>query len=103
MNEVTEIIIHHSASPRDSTLMEDIRGWHTDADRPNGALDDIAYHYVIEGDGMVQNGRRLPIQGAHSYPNSGKVGICITGDNTQEQEQWNATQIVSAHLIKLTP
>ncbi len=99
MDHVSVIILHHSASGRDSTTMEDIRFWHTDPDKPGGPFDDIGYHYVIEGTGEIRPGRRLPATGAHAPPNNGRVGICITGDNTVPREEWNTQQLLSCRTL----
>lgn len=99
MDYIDRIVIHHSASSRDRTTLEQIRGWHTDEDKPGGPFDDIGYHFVIEGSGELRHGRLLPLQGAHAAPNNGRVGICITGDNTKPGEEWNAEQLLSARLL----
>ncbi len=92
MKTVETIVIHHSASAR-STTADEIRGWHLAR-----GWSDIGYHYVIEDSGDVKQGRPLPTTGAHAPPNEGRVGICITGDNTAG-ELWNAAQILSARSL----
>ncbi len=99
MKYIRLIVIHHSDSPRDSTTLEDIRRWHTDPSRPGGPFDDIGYHFVIEGDGQIRHGRLLPLQGAHARPNNSRIGICITGDNTQPGEEWSTEQLLSGRLL----
>ncbi len=94
MKEVKSIVIHHSASRRDTTWIKQIDEWH----RARGFAG-CGYHYVIEGDGKVREGRRLPKTGAHAPPNSGRIGICITGDNTKPGERWSGEQIISARLL----
>lgn len=93
MKEITTIVIHHSASPR-STTLEEIRGWHLAR-----GFDDIGYHYVIEASGNVLVGRSMPRTGAHARPNGSRVGICITGDNTTQGEEWSAQQLLSARQL----
>ena len=104
MEHFESIVIHHSASPRRSTTAEDIRSWHVD----DNGWDDIGYHFVIEADGSVVIGRRLPKTGAHAPPNSGRIGICITGNNTTPNSRWNMRQIYSLvslvrHLLAVFP
>lgn len=94
MNHFSEIIIHHSASPRKTTI-NDIRGWH----KAKG-WSDIGYHYVIEDDGEVLVGRRLPETGAHAPPNAGRIGICVVGANTSNGDRWGPAQW--AALVDLT-
>ncbi len=94
MNEVRTIIIHHSASSRDSTSLEKIDAWHRDR-----GFDEIGYHFVIEGGGELRHGRALPRDGAHAPPNPGRIGICITGNNTQRGEEWSIEQLLSARVL----
>jgi len=93
MNRFDSIVVHHSASPR-STMIEAIRKWHTDK-----GWDDVGYHYVIEEDGSRKIGRRLPTTGAHAPPNNGRIGICVTGDNTQPGHEWNYSQILGLEAV----
>ncbi len=93
MKTVETIVIHHSASARSTTAAE-IRKWHK-----RKGWDDIGYHYVIEENGEVKIGRRLPTTGAHARPNEGRVGICITGDNTTPGEEWSTEQLLSARVL----
>jgi N-acetyl-anhydromuramyl-L-alanine amidase AmpD len=79
---VREIIIHHSASSRDKTTIQDIDAWHKlrwpDFKGSLGFW--IGYHFVITGDGELTQTRRANELGAHCIPNEGKVGICLTGN-----------------------
>ena len=84
------IVVHHSASPR-STTFDQIRHWHmVEREDP---FDDIGYHFVIGAGGGVHRGRDLDVDGAHvAGQNSETIGICVTGDNTRKEHQWNPTQ-----------
>ena len=87
MRPINRIIIHHSESPGGNADM--IRRWHT-VDDHNWL--DIGYHYVIcngkahggwkaGGDGEVQEGRPIDVQGAHARSaNADSIGICLIGD-----------------------
>ena len=99
MKSIDSIVIHHSASSRDATTLEDIRMWHTDPDKPGGAFEDIGYHFCVEADGGVRHGRALPRTGAHAPPNSGRIGICIVGDNTVFGEEWKIEQVLAARVL----
>ena len=76
MRNISKIIIHCSASPEGVHYdVEDVRHWHL----AKGWLD-IGYHYVITIDGLVQPGRPLDRQGAHTRGHNGdSIGICYVG------------------------
>lgn len=87
--DVKRLIIHHSASPRETTI-ETLRGWH----KARG-FDDIGYHRVIDGNGVVHATRPLTVQGAHALgANHDSWGVCVMGDNTREDRRWSEMQIV---------
>ena len=76
MRTIDKIIIHCSDSPegRNDTAA-DIRRWH----KARG-FRDIGYHYVIDLDGTVEEGRPLTQSGAHCTDhNSHSIGICYIG------------------------
>jgi N-acetylmuramoyl-L-alanine amidase len=82
MRKIKEIYIHHSASNRDKTTMEMIKSWHIDGNN----WSDIGYHYVIEGDGSIKEGRPQTRIGAHVKANNANtIGICLTGNFEKEQ------------------
>ena len=82
MRNIHSIYVHHSASSRDNTTRDMISSWHTDG---NG-WSDIGYHYVIEGDGQIKEGRPVYIIGAHVRGNNSKtVGVCLTGNFEVEE------------------
>jgi len=60
-----------------------IRQWHL-----KRGWKDVGYHYFIQKDGTVQDGRKLEESGAHCKgENQASVGICLHGrdDFTPEQ------------------
>lgn len=76
MRQITEIIIHCTATPagKDYTL-EQIRSWH----KARGFAD-VGYHYIIHLDGRVEAGRPLTQVGAHCQGhNAQSVGIAYVG------------------------
>jgi hypothetical protein len=99
MKPITHLIVHHSASPRDSTTLEDLARWHTDPAKPGGPFDAVAYHFVIEGYGRLRYGRHVRWVGAHSAPNAAKLGVCIVGDQTDPDERWSSTQLATLRLL----
>lgn len=70
---------------------------------------DIGYHYVIRLDGVIEEGRRESMQGAHvRYHNKDNIGICLIGGldisgqpaQTYEPEQYSALYILIRRLCK---
>lgn len=102
MTVITEIIIHCSATKpgwRDGSSaqkkVDEIRQWHLTL-----GWHDIGYHYLIDRDGEIVEGRPVEKTGAHvKGHNIGTIGICLFGghgssandkfeDNfTEDQEQ----------------
>ena len=84
MRKITEIVVHCSATETGSAAS--IRRYHM---QHNGWLD-IGYHYVINLDGRVENGRKLSTPGAHCPEvNKTSIGICLIGidEFTEAQEE----------------
>ncbi|MCC8038198.1 MAG: N-acetylmuramoyl-L-alanine amidase [Bacteroidales bacterium] len=77
MRTITKIIVHCSATPAGRDVkMETIRCWHVDL---NG-WKDIGYHYVVELDGTVREGRPEAETGAHCKgQNTCSIGVCYVG------------------------
>lgn len=76
MRRIDEIIIHCSDSPEGrNDKAEDIRKWHKQR-----GFNDIGYHYVIDLDGTVEQGRSIEQAGAHcTGHNAHSIGICYIG------------------------
>jgi len=73
--KINKVIIHHSASPVDTTV-EDIDRWH----KARG-WSGIGYHWVLLEDGTWAKGRHENKTGAHCKGhNKGSIGICVTGN-----------------------
>ena len=77
MRDVQYIIIHCSATPEGRNVtVEDVRRWHT----IDNGWSDIGYHWYIEIDGTLQQGRKEYRNGAHARGyNSKSVGVCYAG------------------------
>ena len=75
--KIDKIFIHCSATPEGRDVKtETIKSWHV---KGNG-WSDIGYHFVIELDGAVKNGRPLHRSGAHTKGhNATSIGICYVG------------------------
>lgn len=73
---ITEIIVHCTDTPegREHTV-DDIRSWH----KAQGWAD-IGYHYVVDLEGKVHNGRSVDLIGAHcSGHNTHSIGVVYVG------------------------
>jgi hypothetical protein len=84
---IKRIVIHHTASSRDDTTIEQIDAWHKlrwpDFKSSLGFY--CGYHYVIGKDWIKQT-RSNDEDGAHTYGhNSDSIGICLTGNFETEQ------------------
>lgn len=109
MREISNIIIHCSATPPDMNIGADqIREWHVQG---NG-WDDIGYHWVIRRGGTIDAGRDEAVQGAHAYGyNSNSIGICLVGGVDHERlpdcnytaEQWVALEGVVLDILERYP
>lgn len=75
------VVVHHSAMPP-SEGPRDIQRMHM---HRRGFLD-IGYHFVIDGQGRIYEGRNLAVHGAHvKGHNAGTLGIALMG-NYEESE-----------------
>lgn len=75
--KINKIFVHCSATPEGRDVkMETIKSWHV---KGNG-WSDIGYHFVIELDGMVKEGRPLHRAGAGvKGHNANSIHICYVG------------------------
>jgi hypothetical protein len=87
------IVIHHTALPRHVGVRE-IQDLHMD----KRGFADIGYHFVINTEGDIFEGRPLNIRGTHTKNhNTGSIGIVLTGNF--EDEQPLPQQIESLHNL----
>ena len=77
MRAINKIIVHCTATPEGRDVSaETIRRWHV---QDNG-WSDIGYHWVIELDGSLQEGRKEHLNGAHAKGhNTDSVGVVYVG------------------------
>lgn len=108
MRHIDEIIIHCTATfpnwregQRTSTKVREVKRWHVE-DR---GWSDIGYHYLIDRDGTVQDGRPIRRAGAHvKGHNSNSIGISLfggKGGTASDQFQDNFTEDQEQALIAL--
>lgn len=96
MRPISEIIVHCTATrpawmlaSKTSEKVAEVRRWHVE-DR---GWKDIGYHFLIDRDGTVAEGRPLDQVGAHTQGhNTGTVGISLFGGHGSA-----ATDKFSAH------
>lgn len=109
MRPIHSIVIHCSATrPNWEGGAREIRQWHVD----DNNWSDIGYHFVIRRDGKVEDGRPVPIPGAHvkGY-NKTSIGICLVGgvdengdpDANFTRDQWLQLQSSVVSLRRKYP
>ena len=88
-NKYTRITVHHSAdalTPRldgskasAASALRRLQKVHMTKDDPYA---DIGYHFLIDPQGRVFEGRELKWQGAHAFRsnNKGNIGVCLLGN-----------------------
>ena len=99
MRNITEIIIHCSATPEGREVsVKEIDGWH----RQRG-FRGIGYHYVVTLDGTVHAGRPLQEAGAHCRGhNKNSIGVCyIGGCDTRMRPKDTRTSVQRTALRQL--
>jgi hypothetical protein len=78
------VALHHSGNSGESNPLE-IEQKHMVTKHQ---WQDVGYHYIIERDGSLFEGRHLAFKGSHvELANTGKIGILLTGDF--ESSRWN--------------
>ena len=108
MRSINEIIVHCTATrgdwwagKRTSEKVAEIKRWHVQDRKWN----DIGYHYLIDRDGTIANGRPIEKIGAHvAGHNTGTIGISLFGGHgSAETDQFadHFTQAQEKSLRKL--
>lgn len=92
MREIRELIIHCTGTSPAATL-QSIRNYHT----KTLGWNDIGYHFIVDRNGYIWNGRPIEQAGAHCIGhNAHSVGIAyiggLDGKDTRTQFQKNALQ-----------
>ena len=106
MRKIDKIILHCAATPEGRDIkMETIKSWHV---KGNG-WSDIGYHFVIELDGAVKNGRALHKMGAHTRgENAHSIGVCYVGgidknknakDTRTDAQKDSLNKLISALML----
>ena len=108
MRYVDELIVHCSATRPDwmknsSGLdkVKEIRRWHVE----ERGWSDIGYHFIIDRDGIVYEGRPVSRIGAHTKGyNKASIGVCLIGGHgggADDQFEEHFTEAQRVSLIKL--
>lgn len=76
MRQINKIIIHTSATPYMKNFgVADIDRWHKQQ-----GWKGVGYHFVIDLDGKIEDGRPIEEAGAHTKgQNKDSIGICYIG------------------------
>lgn len=100
----TGVVVHHTAGPCTYGPKEIDRDH-----RENRGFDQIGYHFVVDCDGIVHEGRPLTKSGAHARTgkpysrNSSHIGIALMGTDHFSNEQIDALQGLIDQLAKVWP
>lgn len=105
---ITEIIVHCTATPAGRRVsVADIDSWH----RQRG-FNGIGYHYVVELDGHIAQGRTVHLAGAHCKGhNINSIGVVYVGGldadgraaDTRTAAQRNALIALLSQLRRIYP
>jgi len=83
------IVVHHTAIPNASP--DEIQDLHMD----RRGFADVAYHFLIDSEGVIYEGREIDIRGTHVQGfNTGSVGIVLMGN-------FNETEPAQAQIDSL--
>ena len=100
MRPINKVIIHCSATPEGRDVKtKEIKKWHL-----SNGWSDIGYHYVIELDGKVVEGRPVELVGAHCVgQNKFSIGICYIGgmNKSMSKPKDTRTEEQKESIVKL--
>lgn len=102
------VAIHHSAIPLDTNeTIKSVQDLHMDTNH----WADVGYHYIIDKNGIVYEGRDIHVRGASvAGYNTGTIGLCVMGNFEidspleiqltvlQQVVNWLATTYTLTHL-----
>ena len=97
------LVVHHSAFYKADGLatLSEIQRLH----REDRGWADVGYHFLVDKDGTIYEGRALTVRGAHTAGfNTGSAGICLLGDFRYEapaQAQTDAALALMRWLLTL--
>ncbi|MGB0953288.1 MAG: peptidoglycan recognition protein family protein [Planctomycetota bacterium] len=99
------ITVHHTAMPFSSTDLGASRAEVRTVQRlhmNDRGMADVGYHFLIDREGRVFEGRPLYAQGAHSSGdhNIGNIGICLLGNFVSDPESGADHAVAQAPTVK---
>ena len=94
------LVVHHSAfykADGRATLLEAQR-----LHRGDRGWADVGYHFMLDVDGVIYEGRNLGVRGVHTQGrNTGSAGVCLLGDfrfRAPTPAQWSALVVLGRWL-----
>jgi len=100
--KIDTIVVHHSASPKKKTTLEQIRRWHLER-----GWRDVGYHYFLEWNERNhrytwRTGRPIDEAGAHCRgSNARSIGVCLAGNYMTENLDADQLRALSYMLALL--
>jgi N-acetylmuramoyl-L-alanine amidase len=93
LKEIKRIILHCTATPDQRDVdISDVARWH----KQDNKWDDIGYHFLIKRNGVVQEGRSIKYQGAHTFrENHDSIGIAWVG--TKEPSRYQMSSLLNMY------
>lgn len=94
---VHTIVIHHTTDPQNQSIRE------LEEKAKSLGYDSIPYHFVIDGKGVIYEGRPLEFLGDHvKEQNYGRIGVAVMGDfEPRIQNFWRADVVTGEQLSSL--
>jgi len=105
MLPISSITVHHDGMEPFYSTDQNSAAWRLEkirtAHRANGWAD-IGYHFAIDRDGRVWQGRPLQWQGAHvKNRNEGNIGVLMMGNFDRQSPSTPQTKALAMHINKL--
>jgi N-acetyl-anhydromuramyl-L-alanine amidase AmpD len=70
---------------------------------PKKGYDDIGYHFMVDDNGNIYEGRYLAFKGSHvEKANTGKIGILVMGDFEHQMLDWDDEEPTTSQLNSVT-
>jgi len=102
LNNIQYLIVHHTATARDTTTFEAVKKYHISKGWGN-----IGYHFFITANGKRWYGRSEQTIGAHAKAdnmNFRSLGICLTGNFMNEEptpaQKYTLLNLITALRVK---
>ena len=104
MTPIQAITIHHDAKYNTGRTASDTKARLESIRRYHRSIPwaDIGYHYIIDRQGAVWEGRSLAYQGAHvEFQNEGNIGVMLLGNFEQQQPTRAQVAALQRHVVLL--